>query len=126
MPATTGSPAMSFLTRYIQRNKTAAYGDVAAAAKRSGHDIYPVMYGRAKALLGLVPVKRRSTLRATGEGERGAVVLSPARRGRPTLRLDSLDQLRKFLDGYRALQAERDRLRTAIEEISRAAERATR
>lgn len=125
MPAATGSPAMSFLTRYIGRNKKAPYGDVAAAAKRYGHDIYPVMYGRAKALLGLVPVKRRSTQGATKGANRGAV-LSPARRRRPTLRLDSLDQLRKFLDGYRALQTERDRLRTAIEEISRAAERATR
>ncbi|MGH7150217.1 MAG: hypothetical protein ACREIU_05950 [Planctomycetota bacterium] len=111
------SGAMSFIVDYLRRESTAPYKAVQEAAKESGHTIYPVMYGRAKAILGLIPVKKRGGAPpdAAPRGRRG---------GRTVLKLDSLDDLKGFLDSYKKMQAERDAYREALESIATAARRA--
>jgi len=113
----TASSAMSFIVEYLRKDGHAAYGAVEDAAKEAGHKIYPVMYGRAKAILGLIPVKKR-----------GQASVTPAPRARRTgktvLKIESLADLKGFLDGYKKLQTERDSFREALEGIATAARRA--
>lgn len=60
-----GKDAMAFIVAALKRSKDMAYADVQARAKEAGHTIYPIMFGRAKALLGYVKVAKR------GEGKQG-------------------------------------------------------
>src|SRR5881628_1862811 len=113
----TPNTAMSFIVDYLRRESDAVYKDVHAAAKQSGYTIYPVMYGRAKAMLGLIPVKKRGTASADSAPR--------ARRGRRTvLKLESLEDLKGFLDSFKKIQAQRDAYREALESISTAARKA--
>ncbi len=113
----TTSGAMSFIVEYLRKESAAPYKAVQEAAKENGHTIYPVMYGRAKAILGLIPVKKRGVAspEAAPRGRKG---------GRTVLKVESLDELKGFLDSYKKLQTERDGYREALESIATAARRA--
>lgn len=50
---------MDFIVNKLKKNSDFAYGDIRAAAEKKGLTIYPIMYGRAKAMLGLVEVAPR-------------------------------------------------------------------
>lgn len=50
---------MEFIVEYLKKNKKAAYADVRSAAEAKKIQVYPIMYGRAQALLGLVESKPR-------------------------------------------------------------------
>ncbi|HET6202466.1 MAG TPA: hypothetical protein VFI25_06655 [Planctomycetota bacterium] len=112
----TTSSAMTFIIDYLRRESDAPYKAVQAAAKESGHTIYPVMYGRAKAILGLIPVKKRGTA-SPGPKPRGR------RAGRTILKLESLEDLKGFLDSFKKVQTERDGYREALESIVASARR---
>lgn len=47
--------AMEFVKTKLSMNPEATFADIKAQAKVEGFLVYPVVYGRAKALLGLVP-----------------------------------------------------------------------
>lgn len=53
----TKKPAFEFVVAQLKKNPKVAYSEVHAAAEKKGHTIYPIMYGRAKRLLGLVAAK---------------------------------------------------------------------
>lgn len=55
------SPALEFLVDALKRNPKAAYADLKAKADEKKLTVYPVMFGRAKLLLGLVKAKPRGT-----------------------------------------------------------------
>jgi len=59
MAAKKASPAMEFIVEYLKKNKKASYADVRAAAEAKKIQVYPIMYGRAQALLGLVTTRPR-------------------------------------------------------------------
>ncbi len=67
--------AMDFILAQLKKNKGVAYADVKAAAQKKGLVVWPIMYGRAKALLGLVPSAPR------GKGKTKS--LKKASAGRP-------------------------------------------
>lgn len=50
---------MHFLVESLKSNRDAVYKDVAAAAAKKKLTVYPIMWGRAKALLGYVKVAPR-------------------------------------------------------------------
>lgn len=50
---------MDFLTTQLKKNNAASYASLREKAEARGLTIYPIMYGRAKALLGLVPMAPR-------------------------------------------------------------------
>lgn len=124
MAAKKNAPAMDYIVDYLKKDKNASYSEIAEGAKKKGYAIFPIMYGRAKALLGLVPVAAR------GEGKKAAAA-APAPRGpgRPPMKrgpgrppksaaavaaAGSLDAVIQALkDGDR----ERDRYRRALEQI---------
>ncbi|MBL8733116.1 MAG: hypothetical protein JNN13_12165 [Planctomycetes bacterium] len=66
-PARKGSVAFDFLVEQLRAEPTLSYGDLRRRAEAEGHPIAPIMYGRAKAMLGLVPVKPRGSKKAAAE-----------------------------------------------------------
>lgn len=60
-PARKGSKAFEFLVEQLRAEPTLSYGDLRRRAEAEGHPIAPIMYGRGKAMLGLVPVKPRGS-----------------------------------------------------------------
>ena len=49
------SPAMNYITDFLKKSPEASYGEINKGAEEAGYKIYPIMYGRAKSLLGLIP-----------------------------------------------------------------------
>lgn len=54
MAAKKQNPAMDFIVDSLKSNRNAKYSDIAAAAAKKRLKIYPIMFGRAQALLGIV------------------------------------------------------------------------
>lgn len=54
MAAKKSNPAMDFIVESLKSNRGAKYGDLAEAAAKKKLKIYPIMFGRAQALLGIV------------------------------------------------------------------------
>ena len=55
MAAKKPSPQFDFIVEQLKKNPNAAYAEIAAAAQKKGMKAFPIMFGRAKAMLGLVP-----------------------------------------------------------------------
>ena len=56
--------AMDHIIESLKKDKTASYKDIKAAADKKGvKGVYPIMFGRAQALLGIVKSAKR------GEGK---------------------------------------------------------
>ncbi|MBI4880033.1 MAG: hypothetical protein HY812_10315 [Planctomycetes bacterium] len=62
--ATAKSPAMDFLVSFMKARPKASYGEARQAANRSGHTVYPIMWGRAQVMLGRVKAKKRGSAKA--------------------------------------------------------------
>jgi hypothetical protein len=61
---TYSSPLMQLVVEQLRKDKKATFADIKAVAAKKGLTLYPITFGRAKALLGLVPSAKR------GEGKR--------------------------------------------------------
>ena len=83
MPDKSTSPALQFLLDSLKKDKSASYADLKAKADEKKLKIYPVMYGRAKALLGLVKVSQRGTGKFARANAAKAVKTTGGRLGRP-------------------------------------------
>ena len=55
----TPSPAFGFVVQYLESHPEAAFKEVDEAARQAGLKLYPIVYGRAKAHLKLVPTAPR-------------------------------------------------------------------
>jgi transposase-like protein len=75
MPATKPTP-LSFLLSRLKANPKADYASLKAGAEKQKLKVWPIMYGRAKALLGLVPSAKR------GQGRAAKASKAPGKRGR--------------------------------------------
>jgi len=124
------NPMMAAVCKVLEKNPAVDFQTVKAKVAKHGV-LFPIVYGRAKALLGLVKTKPRKD-RATGPSEapvkRGpgrprkgpleAVAASTARRHKTEIvngyAADGADGLPKKLD---ALIQERNRISKLIEEI---------
>lgn len=78
-----GKDAMAFIVSTLKRNKDVAYADVQKRAEAAGHTIYPINFGRAKALLGLVKVapRKKGGGRTEDESSRSGQIRSLLREG---------------------------------------------
>jgi hypothetical protein len=79
MAAKKTSPAMDFIVDYLKKNKKASYADVKAAASSKKLDIYPIMFGRAQALLGYVKRRPRGQGKAAKANAEGGAKRGPGR-----------------------------------------------
>lgn len=59
MAAKKDTSAMDFIVEHLKKNKKASYAEVREAAESKKLTIYPIMYGRAQALIGIVKAKPR-------------------------------------------------------------------
>lgn len=59
MAASKSNPAMEFIVDSLKSDPSAAYKDIAEAAAKKKLKIYPIMFGRAQALLGIVKAAPR-------------------------------------------------------------------
>lgn len=127
-----GSPGFEFVVDRLRQEPAIVYADLKAEAAAHGFAIAPIMFGRAKALLGLVPVKARGdgkVARTKAAAKAAAVPTNePAiprqlkqvesvaadRFGKQLADARSLDQLVAVV---RDLDAERRRLRTLLERV---------
>lgn len=109
------SPAMAFILDFLKTNGDTEYAKVKEAAEAEGHAIYPIMYGRAKTLLNMIPEDRprRRRARRPAEGEdasrrtlrQGATPAGPG---------TTANQLSDFLERFKELEEERNRYRAAL------------
>ena len=78
------NPTFEFLLAFMKKRPKAIYADAAAAATAAGHTIFPIMWGRAQALLGRVKIKPRGAPKTTASPATKAERPDPvARVGRP-------------------------------------------
>jgi hypothetical protein len=78
------SPALEFLVDSLKRNPKAVYADLKAKADEKKLKVFPVMFGRAKLLLGLVKAAKRGTgkFAQASAAKRAAAAPSSAETGR--------------------------------------------
>lgn len=127
-PRRRGSDAFDFLVNELRRDSSLSYAALRAQCEQKGWKIAPIMYGRAKAMLGLVPVKPRGPRKAKGEAAAAAVVADAAPRTLRQVESVAADRFHQQLEDVRNveqlvavvknLDAERRRLRALLEEIA--------
>ncbi|MCC6781463.1 MAG: hypothetical protein IT457_01375 [Planctomycetes bacterium] len=133
MAAKNKSESFDFVVSLLEKNPTISYADVAAAAQKKGFKIYPIVYGRAKAKLGLVPTAPRGTgptaRAAKKQKAAAAAAASPAPAAAPAARAavrkapapSSSSSVGTDLEGIiahvKASETARARYRAALERI---------
>lgn len=126
MAAKKSNAAMDFLLESLKADRNAVYKDVAEAASKKKLTVYPIMWGRAKALLGYVKVAPRGQGKlAKAKAAKAAGAGQPAKRGpgRPPKSASggSMGALSGSLDGIIAAvkgsEQAKARYRAALEKI---------
>ncbi|MEO5617279.1 MAG: hypothetical protein ABIS67_05880 [Candidatus Eisenbacteria bacterium] len=96
------SPAMEFLVSSLTKNKTASYADLKAKADEKKLEVYPIMFGRAQALLGIVKSAKRgkgkAKMAAAAKAAKAAGSAAPAKRGRPADASSKSARVRELLN----------------------------
>lgn len=82
------SASMQFIMDELRKNKDISFADLRTKAEKKGLSIFPISFGRAQALLGIVKsAKRGEGKAALAKGAAAAAVAggvdAPRRRGRP-------------------------------------------
>ena len=75
MAAKKNNPAMDFIVERLKKNPSTPYAEIAEAASKKKLTIYPIMFGRAQALLGIVkqsPRGQGKAARAKAEAAAGS------------------------------------------------------
>jgi hypothetical protein len=121
MAAKKSNPAMEFLVETLKADRNAVYAEVAATAAKKKLKVYPIMWGRAKALLGYVKVAPR------GQGKMAKAKAAKAANagvkrgpGRPpkAAKAASFDgSLASIVAAVKGSEQERSRYRGALERI---------
>ena len=131
---------IEFVKEKLKENPEATYKEIKARAQLAGLTVYPVVYGRAKALLGLVPTapygsksKARKLAKEAKEAKALQAALeraedledngrSAARRSRPgkaRQASDPLSSLEALVADLKATVTERERYRKVLEKVVR-------
>lgn len=116
-----GSAAFEFLVGELRREPTLSYGDLRRRAEAKGFPIAPIMYGRAKAVLGLVPVRPRGQKKAEAAAAQQAPrvlrQVESVAADRFAQKLEEVRNLDQLIGAVKELDAERRRLRNLLERI---------
>jgi hypothetical protein len=117
MAAKKSSPVMEFVTDYLKKQRGASFAEVRDAAAKKRMKVYPIVYGRAQALLGIVKLSPRGegkAARARAAKTGRAVVKRGPGRPRSGGSLESLDTI---ISAVKQSQAEQSRYRSVLEKI---------
>ena len=121
-------PAFEFVVAQLKKNPKVAYADVHAAAEKKGYTIYPIMYGRAKRLLGLVAAKpskkkvaKKKVGRPLGSKNRNTAKKKLGRplgsKNRKVAAKPSVEGLEGVFEVMRSNEADRERYHAALVRI---------
>lgn len=116
---------MELVRGMLEKNRKASYAEISEAAKKKGIKIYPIVYGRAQALLGIV----KSAPRGQGKAKQAAAAsaarpkaaLKVAKRGpgRPRKVVSgAVGSLEGIISAMKENENSRERYRRALEKIS--------
>ena len=127
LPRKKGSAAFDFLVAELRREPQISYGELRQRAEAKGFPIAPIMYGRAKAVLGLVPVRPRGSKKAAAEAPtheapapampRMLKQVESVAADRFSKKLEEVRNLDQLVAAVKELDAERRRLRALLENI---------
>lgn len=122
MAAKKTNPGFDFIVAALKKNPKATYKDIAAAAAKKKLKVFPIMFGRAQAMLGIVKqAKRGKGKAAKAKAKAQAVKATPAKRGPGRPRKNAAPALDGSLESIVAAvkSSERDkaRYRGALEKI---------
>ncbi|MEM7204626.1 MAG: hypothetical protein AAF628_30490 [Planctomycetota bacterium] len=133
MAAKKKAGAMDFIIAQLKKNPKAEYASIKERADKQGLPVYPIMYGRAKALLGLVKVsprgkgKKATARKATGRGPgrpRKVTGRGPGRPPRSAAAAAPLDAIRDLVSNMRDTERANEDLRRTLEKIRELIDRA--
>ena len=120
MAAKKTNPGFDFIVAALKKNPKATYKDIAAAAAKKKLKVFPIMFGRAQAMLGIVKQAKRGKGKAA-KAKAKAVKATPAKRGPGRPRKNAAPVLDGSLESIVAAvkTSERDkaRYRGALEKI---------
>jgi hypothetical protein len=118
-PRRKGSAAFDFLVQELRREPGLVYGVLRERCEAKGWKIAPIMYGRAKAVLGLVPVKPRGSAKkaAAAAAPRSLKQVESVAADRFNKQLEDVRNLEQLVAVVKELDAERRRLRELLERI---------
>jgi hypothetical protein len=121
-PRRKGSAAFDFLVQELRREPHLSYGELRQRAEANNFPIAPIMYGRAKAMLGLVPVKPRGQAKKAApapvaEAPRSLKQVESVAADRFTQKLEEVRNLEQLVSMVKELDGERRRLRNLLENL---------
>ena len=123
-PRRKGSPAFDYLLQQLRNEPNILYAALRDRCATQGFTIAPIMYGRAKAVLGLVPVKPRGKKAAATAGKMptpGVPMqlkqVESVAADRFAKKLDEVRNLEQLVAIVKDLDTERRRLRDVIERV---------
>jgi len=119
------SPALEFTRQYLKKKPDVSFAEVRDAAAEQGLKIYPIVYGRAKALEGLIQIapygsKKKARLAKELAKSKAAAVAGKAAGSsvNPAGTGGSLKSIDAVIKGMRENHEERERYRQALIKIS--------
>jgi hypothetical protein len=130
MAAKKNSDSMAFIVSQLKANPQVDYATVAERAQKKGHKIFPIMYGRAKLLLGMVKAgsgasKRKTTGRRPGRpattGRGAGLRRAAAAAGAGG---DPLNAVRDLVSAVQETQRANESLRRTLEKVKELIDRA--
>lgn len=122
MAAKKSNPAFDFTIEYLKRDRKAAFAEIRDAAAKKKMTLYPIMYGRAQALLGIVKQAPRGQGKAKkAEAAKAAKAAAPVKRGPGRPRKNALPAVTGTIEGIvaavKASEQDKARYRAALERI---------
>lgn len=119
MAAKKSSSAMEFIVDYLKKHRNASYADVKSAADAKRLKVFPIMYGRAQTMLGIVKAKPRGQGKAA-RAKAGKVAAAGRRGpGRPRKDAGGIDagSLDGIIAAVKSSEQDKARYRNALEKI---------
>ncbi len=116
MAAKKGSEALDYIVARLKKNPQATYKAIQEGAEKKGLTVYPVMYGRAKLLLGLVKPGKKKRKKTAKRGP-GRPRKTAGRRGRPSKASSPLTAVQELMSGMRDQERDNEKLRATLEKI---------
>ena len=109
------NPAMDFIVASLKSNRNAKYSDIAAAAAKKRLKVFPIMFGRAQALLGIV----KAAPRGQGKAARAKAAGSKRGPGRPRKNTGGSfdDTIAGIITAVKGGEQAKARYRAALERI---------
>jgi len=121
MAAKKANPGFDFIIAALKKDPKATYKDIAAAAGKKKLKVFPIMFGRAQAMLGIVKQAKRGDGKAKKAKAAKAAKAAPAKRGPGRPRKNAAPALDGSLEGIvaavKSSEQAKARYRGALEKI---------